>query len=103
LDQEDIKILSLGAIWNFDKGTGLSWARIRLRGTNSPSTRPWSIRTVRAQTQCKSIYLSVCLSVYLYTGFGSGDATTATSLYCQLWHAIKGNQHGTGTKLVHNV
>jgi hypothetical protein len=24
LDSEDIKILSLGAIWNFGKGTGLS-------------------------------------------------------------------------------
>jgi hypothetical protein len=24
LDPEDIKILSLGAIWNFNKGTGLS-------------------------------------------------------------------------------
>jgi hypothetical protein len=28
LDPEDIKILSLGAIWNFGKGTGLSWADI---------------------------------------------------------------------------
>jgi hypothetical protein len=24
LDSEDIQILSLGGIWNFDKGTGLS-------------------------------------------------------------------------------
>ena len=33
LDPDDIKILSLGAIWNFGKGTGLSWADIRLWGT----------------------------------------------------------------------
>jgi len=30
---EDIKILSLGTIWIFGKGTGLSWADIRLWGT----------------------------------------------------------------------
>ena len=29
LDPEDSKILNLGAIWNFGKGTGLSWADIR--------------------------------------------------------------------------
>jgi len=28
LDPEDIKILNLGAIWNFCKGAGLSWADI---------------------------------------------------------------------------
>jgi len=33
LDPEDTKILNLGAIWNFGKGTGLSWADIRLWGT----------------------------------------------------------------------
>jgi len=33
LDPEDIKILSLGAIWNCGKGTGLSWVDIRLWGT----------------------------------------------------------------------
>jgi len=55
LKPEDIKILSLGAIWNFDTGTGLSWADIRLWGTKGPSTRPRCIRTVRARTQCKSI------------------------------------------------
>jgi len=33
LDPQDIKILSLGAIWNFGKGTGLSWVDIRLWGT----------------------------------------------------------------------
>ena len=33
LDPEDIKILNLGAIWNFGKGTELSWADIGLWGT----------------------------------------------------------------------
>ena len=33
LDPEDIKSLSLGAIWNFSKGTGLPWIVIRLWGT----------------------------------------------------------------------
>jgi hypothetical protein len=56
LDPEDIKILSLGAIWNFGKGTGLSWADIRLWGTKGPSIRPRCIGTIRAQTKCKSIY-----------------------------------------------
>ena len=33
LDPEDIKSLSLGAIWKFSKGTGLPWIGIRLWGT----------------------------------------------------------------------
>ena len=36
LDPEDIKSLSLGAIWNFSKGTGLQWTDIRLWGTKGP-------------------------------------------------------------------
>jgi len=32
LDLEDIKSLSLGAIWNFSKATGLPWTDIRLWG-----------------------------------------------------------------------
>jgi hypothetical protein len=36
-DPEDIKILSLRAIWNLGKGTGLPWLDIRLWGTKSPS------------------------------------------------------------------
>ena len=35
LDPEEIKILSLGAIWNFSKGTGLFWVDIRLWGTEA--------------------------------------------------------------------
>jgi len=45
LDPEDIKILNLGAIWNFGKGTGLSRADIRLWGTKGPSIRPRFIGT----------------------------------------------------------
>ena len=33
LDLEGINSLSLGAIWNINKGTGLSWTDIRLWGT----------------------------------------------------------------------
>ena len=33
LDPEDINILNLGTIWNFGKGTGLSWVDIKLWGT----------------------------------------------------------------------
>ena len=36
LDPEDIKSLSVGAIWNFSKGTGLPWTDSRLWGTKSP-------------------------------------------------------------------
>jgi len=36
LDPEDINFLNLGLIWNFGKGTGLSWADIRLCGTKGP-------------------------------------------------------------------
>ena len=52
LDREDIKILSLGATWNFSKGRGLSWVAIRLWGTNGSSIRPRCIGTIRAGTQC---------------------------------------------------
>jgi hypothetical protein len=52
LDLEAIKILSLGAIWNFSKGTGLSWIDIRLWGTKGPSVRPRCIGIVRSRTQC---------------------------------------------------
>jgi len=40
LGPRDIKILILGAIWTFGKGTGLSGAHIRLWGTKGPSIRP---------------------------------------------------------------
>jgi len=36
LDPEDVKSLSLGAIWNFSKGTRLPWLDIRPWGKNSP-------------------------------------------------------------------
>jgi hypothetical protein len=48
LDLENIKILSVGAIWNFGKGTGLSRADIRLWGTKGLSVGPRCIGTMRA-------------------------------------------------------
>ena len=48
LDPEAIKILSLGAIWNFSKGTGLSRIDMRLWGTVGLSVRPRCIGTIRA-------------------------------------------------------
>jgi len=36
LDPEDIKILSLGAIWNISKEQGFTELIIRLRGTKGP-------------------------------------------------------------------
>ena len=52
LEPKDIKILSLGAVCNFSKGTGLSWVDIRLWGAKGPSIRPRCIGTIRARTQC---------------------------------------------------
>ena len=52
LEPEAIKILSLGVIWNFSKGTGLSRVDIRLWGTKGPSIRRTCNRTIRARTQC---------------------------------------------------
>jgi hypothetical protein len=49
LDPEDIKSLSLGAIWN--TGTGFPGTGIRLWGSKGLFLRPRSIGTVRAQTQ----------------------------------------------------
>ena len=50
LDSEDVRSLSLGAIWNFIKGTALPWLGISLRGTNSLTKRPMCFRTERAPT-----------------------------------------------------
>jgi len=52
VDPEDIKILSLGAICKFSKGTGLFCIDIRLWGTKGPSIRPRCFGTVRSRAQC---------------------------------------------------
>ena len=80
LDPGDFKILSLGAIWNFSRGTGLSWADIRLWGTKGPFIRPRCIGTVRARTQCKSIYLSVVLVDYV--------CNCTLQYLCICWHYL---------------
>jgi len=46
LEPEDIKIISLGAIWNFSKATGLPYGAQR-----ACQLRPSCIRTLRSQTQ----------------------------------------------------
>ena len=51
LDAEDIKSLSLGAIWNLSKRTGVPRTGIRLQGTKGPFLRPRCIGTVGARTQ----------------------------------------------------
>ena len=63
LDPEDIKSLSLGAIWNFSKGTGLSWTGIRLWGSKGLYLRPRCIRTIRAQTQLLTFDQSINQSI----------------------------------------
>jgi hypothetical protein len=68
LDPEDIKILSLEAICNFGKGTGLSWADIRLWGTMGPYIKPRCIGTVRVQTHCKYIYEYIYLLMLVVDG-----------------------------------
>jgi hypothetical protein len=50
-DPEVIEILRLGAMWNYSKGTGLSWIDIRLWGTKGPSIRPRCIGSVGSRTQ----------------------------------------------------
>jgi hypothetical protein len=55
VDPEDIKSLSLWAIWNCSKGAGLPWANIRLWGTNGPFIRPRCIGTVKTRTQMQII------------------------------------------------
>ena len=81
LDPEVIKILSMEAIWNFDKGTGLSRADIRLWGTKGPSIKPRCIGNARGQTQWKSIthsehvFLAVVISIQ----------RACVILRCHLW------------------
>ena len=47
LDPEDVKSLSLGAIWNFRKGTGLVGLDVRLWGYKGSVCRPRWIGTER--------------------------------------------------------
>jgi len=51
LDPVEIKNLSLGAIWNLSKRTGLPGTSIRLWGTRGPFLKPRCVRTIRAQAQ----------------------------------------------------
>jgi hypothetical protein len=51
LDPVDIKNLSLGAIWNLSKKTGLLGTGIRLGGTKGPFLKPRCIGIVRTRTQ----------------------------------------------------
>ena len=56
LEPEDIKSISLRAIWNFGNVTGtheLAW------GTKGLSLRPRCVGTVSSRTQARSIYLSL--------------------------------------------
>jgi hypothetical protein len=52
LDPEGIKILSLGAIWKFSKGTELHCGT-RLWSSKGLSVRPWCIGTVTARIHCQ--------------------------------------------------
>jgi hypothetical protein len=67
LDPEVIKGLSVGAVWNFSKGTGLPWADIRLWGTEGPFVRPRCIRNVRGRTQMQIIVVVVVVVVVVIT------------------------------------
>ena len=53
LEPEDIKSISLRAIWNFSKATGLPWFDMGHKGP--VLVRPRCIRTVRPHTQMQSI------------------------------------------------
>jgi hypothetical protein len=53
---EDIKILNPEAIWNFGKGTGLSWADIRLWGTKGNKAQ---VHRDHKSLYPKQIYLSI--------------------------------------------
>jgi len=43
MDPEDVRILILGAIWNFMKGTGLPWLGHQIMGHRVPVERPMFI------------------------------------------------------------
>jgi hypothetical protein len=65
LDPEDLRNLSLGAIWNFIKGTGLPWLCFRLKRHKEPVKMPTCIGTEKGLTHywfCSKV-LVVFLSV----------------------------------------
>jgi len=52
LDPEAIETLSLGAIWNFSKGTGLSRVDIRLWGTRGLVSKSYLHRDRKSSNPC---------------------------------------------------
>jgi hypothetical protein len=52
LDPDAINILSLGAIWNFSKGTGLSRVDISVRGTRGPVSKSYLQRDHKGSNPC---------------------------------------------------
>ena len=89
LDPEDITNLSLGAIWNFSKRTGLPWTGIRLCGTRGPFLRPRCIGTIRAQTQML-INQTVKYTSAIY---GGQQRTTNNTTFLNSTHLKAGNVH----------
>jgi hypothetical protein len=57
LDPEDVRSLSLGAIWNFGNGAGLPWLGHQITGHKCLCKRPMCIGTDRAQTH--SLFYSI--------------------------------------------
>jgi hypothetical protein len=102
LDPEDIKILSLGAIWNFGKGTGHSWAEVRLWGTKGLSIRPGCIRTVRVQTQCKSSS-SWCMGVEFPRHRNCNQSAPATRPLLLFHHHSSNITHSASSHAAVNI
>ena len=63
LDTEDVRNINLGAIWNFNKGTGLLWLGQQIMGHKGPVKRPgasglkgWNLLTILFYSQAMEVY-----------------------------------------------
>ena len=85
LDQEDVRSLSLRAIWNFSKGIGFTWLGHQITGHKGPDKkRPMCIRTKRAGTHLL-FYCILLYSILFYRILFYSKSTKVRGSYRKPW------------------
>ena len=102
LDPEDIRVLGMGAIWNFAKGTGLLQPSTEYGAQRACQLRPRCNGPERARTQYYSI-LFVSIQSYVVQCISyrndQQDATVQDSL---LFHCSLNSQHVSSDIIAHH-
>jgi hypothetical protein len=81
-DPEDVREISLGAIWNFIKATGLSWHGLQLRGTKG-LLKPYVLRDRKDPTLYSLITHTPCGWTEDRRTDGHDEANSRYSQFCE--------------------